>query len=59
MRLFKLLIVPLQNGTNHTAIWMHYEQTELFHLVWMDVTVQTVDCATAKRNESNCNLDAL
>jgi hypothetical protein len=55
MWLFKQLIVLLQNGTNQTAIWMHFEQTELCHLVCMVVTVQTVECATAKRNEPKCS----
>ena len=36
-----------------------YEQTELCHLLWMDVTVEAVECATGKRNKSNCNLDAM
>jgi hypothetical protein len=25
--------------------------------MWIEITVQTVECATAKRNKSNCNLD--
>ena len=36
-----------------------YELAELCHLLWMDVTVRTVDSAPAKQNESNCNLDAM
>ena len=34
-----------------------YEQAELCHLLWMDVTVRTVECATANWNKSNCSLD--
>ena len=57
----ELLSVLLQNETNQTAVRILAAMNKLNCVIcsgiWMDVTVRTVECATAKWNESNCSSD--